>query len=189
MITYIINHSTIIKECLQLFKIKYKVFDNNNKIEICANKIEPFSKFLSESKRDVNLGINILIDLITQTKHYEKNRKTVPFIHFNNIIVVNNDNFLLIDPIFYSISNHHIKITETYSKNHEFLCDELINNTILPTHIHYKCIYQSIALIILKIIFDSTNTANMTKITYTRLSWCLQRCLNTHLEDRDLIYF
>ena len=121
MTTYIINHNTVIKTCLDLLNIQYKILDNNNNIEITDKHIQPFSSFLDTSKRDVSLGINVILDLIAQIKHYEKNKVTVPFIHFDNIIVINNSIFLLIDPAFYPILNRRIYIKEAYPKTNEFL--------------------------------------------------------------------
>ena len=189
MTTYIVNYNTVIKTCLDLLNIQYKTLNNNDRIEITAKYIQPLSSFLNISKRDVNLGINVILDLIAQIKHYEKNKVTVPFIHFDNIIVINNSIFLLIDPAFYPILNRRIYIKEAYPKTNEFLCDEIKNNQQLPFSLSYKCVYQSIALMILKIIFKNTNIENVTNITYTRLGWCLERCLNPRLEDRELIYF
>lgn len=193
MNSFEIKNEVYSKDCLDLLDIQYQINQLNSKIKIIGSSFQSLEQFLREKEKEkennVNLGIKILIDINSQIKYFEKLKLSIPFFNFQNILVINRSKFLFINILPFPIKNNYIKIDITYNKNNEFLCSQLKENQSLPIYIHFKSIYYHIALLILKVIFNNYNLDNLKLINYTRLGWCLEKCLNKNIEERELIYF
>ena len=70
-------------------------------------------------------------------------------------------------------------------ENHLYISPELrtIDTYLLPIN---TC-YYSIGLIILKIVFNSFLLINLNKIKYTKLYFCLMRCLQNNPKHRFFV--
>ena len=85
------------------------------------------------------------------------------------------------------ITDGNIKITYPYDK-HQKMAPELRENTKIPFIINYETCYYSIGLLFLKIIFNSTNPTNLNKIQNTSIYYFIERCLDTNVNNRKLLF-
>lgn len=124
----------------------------------------------------------------------------------NNIIVINNENFVFLgSELIADIDKdtEFMTIDWPFSKNDFFLSPELLKIKEIPSKIHFKSSYFSLACLIIHcLVADNEfyknylNNSNLQEIMNelknhpiknTRIYWLLSRCLVEEVKDRSII--
>lgn len=170
----------------------------NSSIFITCEKIQTLSDYLKENDELLTYEqtLNIIHTLSIQINFlYEKNYGFYG-IDLEDVIVVNDDTFII-------VNNDKLLKLDIHDDNHELLVinkmihipffhnPEILKIKELPEKINHKCIYYSLALLIIYSMFGSIEDIheNIKSIHSTKLYFFLERCLNnSNLEDRCLLF-
>jgi hypothetical protein len=144
--------------------------------------------FLSEAK-----CIRMIDTLTRQIKYLEKVRYAFYGHNIDDILVVNGDIFININPnTLLPIKDNQISFLTPFIKT-QFMSTEINNITTLPSKIHYQSSYYSLAaLVIYCLLNKELQTKVETKevedlehllkpIFYTKIYWFLKRCLHKRI--------
>lgn len=165
-------------------------------IFITCEKITSFNDYLSENDGLLTYeqSLNIIHTLSIQINFLHKQQHGFYGIDLNDIIVINDDIFIIVD-------DEKLLSFDKHDDNNELLIiDKIIHIPLfynpeisqineLPAKINHKCIYYSLALLIIHCMFGKkTQTSEgMKSIQYTKLYFFLERCFN-NLDDRCLLF-
>jgi hypothetical protein len=192
------NYKTIILDATTITKLPdiLQQYNTNN------NNTIP-TQLICKLIYDLSLQLNYLIN---------KFNKCFIGYSFKNVLVIDNTIFVYIpnNEDICDITDKNILITYPFSQNDFFQSPETLAVNSIPSHIHYKTIYYSLACLILELLKkeDSTNTetnanTNTTKdyiekkeemlnqlrtIKDSKLYYFLKRCLTKEAEKRSLFY-
>jgi hypothetical protein len=152
-------------------------------------------------------GLQMVKNLASQLEYLiVKTHNT--FIGYNpsNIIVIDENKFIyLSNEHLHSIDKkNNITITSPFTKDDFFLSPELENTKIIPSSIHYKTSYYSLACLIIYVFTseemkiyqnnDNENDNNISgmldflSIKETKLYWLLERCLVQEPKKRCILF-
>lgn len=137
---------------------------------------------------------NQLTQLIKSTHH--------AFIgyHPENVLVIDENKFLYLSTehlLKIDSTDETLQITYPFSQDDFYLSPELKKITEIPSHVHYKTSYYSLACVIidgfkqneLKDKNESiTEILQNTPIQYTKLYWVLERCLVVDPKKRSILF-
>lgn len=180
-----------------LFFLKH-AFHNimRSSIFITCEKIRSFNDYLSDNDGLLTYeqSLNIIHTLSVQINFLYEKKCGFYGIDLNDIIVINNDIFII-------INDEKILTIDRHDNNNELLIiDKMIHIPLfhnpeilqvkeLPAKINHKCIYYSLGLFILFCMFGKQTTINeaMKYIYHTKLYFFLERCFD-NLDDRCLLF-
>jgi len=194
------------------------ITDNYKTIILDATTITKLPDFLQQYNTNNNNTIptqlicKLIYDLSLQL-NYLINKFNKCFIgySFKNVLVIDDTKFVYIpnNEDICDITDKNILITYPFSQNDFFQSPETLAVNSIPSHIHYKTIYYSLACLILELLKkeDSTNTETNTETNTTtsyiekkeemlnnltikdsKLYYFLKRCLTKEAEKRSLLY-
>lgn len=146
------------------------------------------------TKKSINYDTLLIMtyDLSIQLKYLIDNNYT--FIGYSPKNVISIDNKFIYLPNseeILNIENENITITFPFSQQDFFLSPEMFLIKEIPSKIHYKTSYYSLACLLIyylrpegekEIILDKL------AIKDTKLYFLLERCLNSNIESRSIIY-
>jgi hypothetical protein len=174
-------------------------FYNENSIFFTAESVKDLKSFIFEYKNNIlpeKKCIKMIDDLSKQIIYLRKNNYSFSGFEINDIIVIDNNNFIICNteflfPLIEDNIIFYLPIKKPY-----FFNPEIIKIDELPSEINYKCSYYSLGVLI---IFCLTNKyilkanseeeieAEFEFIKDTKMYWFLKRCLNTNTEKRELL--
>jgi len=177
------------------------VSDDFKLIKFKAKSVNPLIK---EAHLNIPQAASLLQNLVTQLIYLNHNNYTILGYHPENIIVINDKTFIYINNEFIKEidENDEIQITSPFSKNDFFLSPELSNITNIPSNVHYKTTYYSLAYLIIILLINSNNNnynesinqdnpiqlLNFHPIKNTKMYWFLSRCLYVDPSKRTLLF-
>lgn len=191
-------------------------------IQFKATSVKSLAQFQSDLKTATgspNLPISVAAHLISCLTHQLKylvstESRTIIGYAAENIIVINDKKFAYLgsefvseieapDPDNNNNNNNTVKITYPFSTTDFFVSPELLKITDLPSHVHYKTAYFSMACLIIYTLLSNTEfyteylrhrqadkivaSLHPHPINGTKLYWLLSRCLLDNPERRTIL--
>jgi len=171
-------------------------------INFKAYSVKSLRQFLKENNYQKTNSTALLINSLTKQLDYliTKENNTILGYSLENTIVINENKFIFIGPDLLKDINdkEEILVCKPFTKNDFFLSPELEKINSLPTYIHYKTAYFSLAYIALTILigindYQKENYASLLLLLdnhsckYTKLYWLLSRCLIEEPKQRSIL--
>jgi hypothetical protein len=181
-------------------------------IKFKASSVKPLKKFQEEQKTikgTSRLSINevsLLIFHLTNQLDYliTKENRTILGYNPENIIVINDQKFaFLAGELITEIEDNNILISYPFLTSDFYVSPELLEVTNLPSSVHYKTTYFSLACLVVHVllydnefyidflkyknperIIESLNTHPIKK---TKMYWLLSRCLVEEADKRSIL--
>ena len=183
------------------YVISFLRFNNINatikqdKIHINTNKIGYLSEQLKDSNNllNYNITLKLLDDLGSQLIYLERNNYTFNSLELDDILVINNNIFLLINTNHFSQldDNKYIIEQEDISKL-KFLSPEMKNKIPITIKSNYYLIANILIYCLFNINITNKSEEEIFKILEPiyniKLYWFLLRCLTNEIENRYFIY-
>jgi hypothetical protein len=175
------------------------VSDDYKLLRFKANTVTRLKK---ETKLSISQAANLLQNLVVQLAYLNLNNLTIIGYHPENIIQINGAQFIYLydtQMVKEIDENDEIQITSPFSETDFFLSPELENIINIPSNVHYKTAYFSLALLIVNLLTNSNNNESINQenpiqlldnhpIKNTKLYWLLSRCLNKDPLKRCLLF-
>jgi len=209
------NSEPLIKSFIHTKIIKGATVSSNYKIiKFKATSIQTFKQFQEEEtikngnkNIKINLVVKLLNNLSIQLKYLLEIHKQC-FIGFNteNIIVIDQNKFLYCSNEYLSnVIKDNILLSFPFSQNDFFMSPEQSIIHELPSYVHYKSSYYSLACLLINClspedIIYSEYTNNETNIDIfkekleslsireSKLYWLLKKCLMKESSERNLLF-
>jgi hypothetical protein len=175
-------------------------FIENNKIHFHAQSVCVLEDYLNNNKMNVETILLFIYSISKQITSLEQKGFTFYGISLKDIIVVNNNIFLILNTnTILPIENEYITFLYPFEKPY-FSNPEILVLNSLPCQISYKSVYYSLASLIIYCLFnnyilkgnDLLSNSEIEKILFpifgTKLYWCLKRCLENDCDKRYLLY-
>ena len=176
----------------RLIKDKSNKDSKSREYTIRAHKMEMLDGFVKKHKYiPYDICLSMLRDIGNQIQSLEMFNIGIPFLKLSDILVVDSKHFFIVntDRIL-PLSNSTITISTPYKRT-PFFSPELQNLTGIPSNVHWKSSYYSLASLIVyclthKHILGSIEVPGeiLDKIYATKLYWALMRCLVVEPDDR-----
>ena len=187
---------------------------NYKTIQFKATSVKSFAQFQSDLKTTTsapNLPINIAAHLTACLTHQLKylistESRTIIGYAAEHVIVINDKKFAYLGSDFVSeieALDHKTQICYPFSPTDFFVSPELLKITDLPSHVHYKTAYFSMACLIISTLLSNTEfyteylrhkqadkiiaALHPHPINGTKLYWLLSRCLLDEPERRTIL--
>jgi hypothetical protein len=162
---------------------------------------------LREEKHSVASIVHVLecqtkqLEYLIQTEH-----KTMVGYNPTHIVVINDTTYLYVsDEYLVDIEeDNNITIGFPFSCKDFFIAPELLKMSKIPSKIHYKSCYYSLALLVIYMLmgnddFYNQYLSNPSKenalkafefhsLKYSKLYWLLSRCMNETISDRSILF-
>jgi|LakMenE29Apr09ns_1017244.scaffolds.fasta_scaffold04058_2 hypothetical protein len=170
-------------------KIRYSLF-------ITCEKIRSLRDYLSENEGLLTYEqtLNIIHTLSIQINFLYEQKYGFYGIDLDDVIVINDDIFIIAN------NTKMLQFDKHDDTNELLIINKIINVPIfynpeisqireLPAKINHKCVYYSLALLIIHCMFGQETEINesMKSICCTKLYFFLERCFN-NLDDRCLLF-
>jgi hypothetical protein len=138
--------------------------------------------------------LKMTYQLSTQLKYIIENYKQT-FLGYNkeNIIVIDDDNFLYLPPNheLYNIDDEdNITITSPFNSKDYYLSPEMYRLKEIPSYIHYKCVYYSLACLLIDCLQKDNPKTLLDNLSMkeTKLYYFIKRALSEEPKNRFLLY-
>lgn len=179
-----------------------------------ANSVKTFEQYKSGfSKADYKISteiiVKILSDLVLQLKYLIENQNYA-FLGYNinNLIVIDDKKFIYLSSEYLNeINDNKIKITFPFFSKDFYFSPELEYIYKLPSKVHFKVSYYSLACLIIRVMKGNDDFYNknfiethktrhesiidqleLLHIKETKFYWLLKRCLDIEPENRSIIF-
>ena len=176
-----------------------------------ANSVKSLAEFQEENEKKrgkKNLIIDdtaLLISSLSIQMNYliSKEFHTIIGYNYENIIVIDDHIFAFLGcELISRVEDNMALISYPFSSEDFFISPELLNLKELPSYVHYKTAYFSLACLILYLLLDDNefyenylkegeiNIENILKshpIKNTKLYWLLSRCLIKESKNRSIL--
>jgi hypothetical protein len=181
---------------LEIIDVKYEV-ESSTEIKITGSSVKTLEQFLSDSKKliDYNTATKMTLDLVRQILYLEENEKTLSFLTPQDIIIIDNSKFLILNQTnIYEINRDHIEITTPYNVS-DFMPPTMVNNRSLPLKLYYTEVYYCIGKLLIYCLYNSKIDQDtdlrllLGSIYSTRLYWFIVKCLINDARQRQLMFF
>jgi hypothetical protein len=167
---------------------------------------EEQNKQRGTTKLTISETASLIANLAAQLKYLlTKENRTVLGYAPENIIVINGQKFAFLgSDLFTEIVDNRVLISYPYTTNDFFVSPELLKIKEIPTYIHYKTAYFSLACLAIYVLLsdnefyiDYINNHNSTiildylklhPIKNTKVYWLLSRCLVEEVETRSILF-
>jgi hypothetical protein len=178
------------------------ITDNYQTITFRADTVENFITFFKkeekgeqeEERNQYDFSLNIFYFIAKQLEYLIKKEKKC-FYAFKpeNILVIDNHKVIYVSEDLFEIEDNYLTIWKPFLQKKYYISPELSRILSIPSKIHYKTIYYSLALLIINYYFEDTintriTTRNINKIKGTKLYYALNRCLEENPEKRTLLF-
>ena len=183
------------------------ITDNYQTITFRANNVKNFIAFSKEKKeekeekeekeKEINhydFSLNIFYFIAIQLEYLIKKEKLC-FYAFKpeNILIIDNNKVIYVSDDLLEIEDNYLNIWKPFPQKKYYISPELSRILSIPSKIHYKTIYYSLALLIINYYFEDDintriTTRNINKIKGTKLYYALNRCLEEKPEKRALLF-
>lgn len=180
------------------------VTDDYKTLKFKASSVKSLKEF---RKLTIN-ETEILIANLSQQLKYLITEETHTVLGYSpeNIIVIDEKKFAFLGSDFLSKieNNNNILISYPFTTNEFFVSPELLNVKELPSYVHYKTAYFSLAcLAIYVLLYEDDfyskylnnkntetilNSLNLHPVKDTKIYWLLSRCLVEEAEKRSILF-
>lgn len=178
-------------------------------IKFKAVSVKTLKQFQEERKYlTINEATKLIADLTTQLKYLITQEKhTILGYSPENIIVINDTKFAFIgSDMFVKIEDDekNILVSYPFSINDFFVSPELLKIKEIPSYVHYKTSYFSLACLAIYVLLSDKEFYNIYvnnqntevildslhrhPIKNTKIYWLLSRCLIEDIEKRSILY-
>jgi hypothetical protein len=143
----------------------------------------------------------LIYNLTTQIQYLEENNYVVYGYNMNDILVINEQTFIIASAEYILPLEEETKSLIFYSPIIKpfFGNPELLELTNLPSSIHYKSSYYSLGVLVAfcllnknliqaGILPDKEIEIILNPIRYSKVYWFIKRCLNKRYEQRVLLF-
>ena len=169
-----------------------KVDDLKKSFTIRADTIETLEHFIKERKNRLSYdeSIVLLYDIGNQLQTLERFNMAIPFLDIKDIVVVDKRHFFYLnDSKIHWFSGEKMIEIETIYKKGPFISPEFSDMQSIPSNIHYKSGFYSLASLIVFAMFNKHITQEnkmevIDPINTTKLYWALLRMLEYIPSDR-----
>jgi len=175
-----------------------------NSIFFTAGFVQPLSEYL-KSRTNTRMSerecAKLIYNLTTQIQYLEENNYIVYGYNMNDILVINEQIFIIANSDYILPLEEETKSIVFYSPIIKpFFCNpELLELTNLPSFIHYKSGYYSLGVLVAFCLLNKniiqTNVSTdkeieifLNPIRYSKVYWFIKRCLNKRYEQRVLLF-
>ena len=177
----IIHSSELIIQSILKTGILKAYSENKTELHIYTDKIRKLSP---ETKLNYNLVIYLMHCLSKQQHFLESIGYTFYTLCLNDILMIDNKYFFCIDPKLIMRIDKNKQLTFYKPPlNSEFNSPELLAINSIPFKISYKIIYYSFGALAIYCLGKYLNCYK-----YTKLYWFIQRCINSEIEQRQLLF-
>ena len=177
------------------------ITDNYQTITFRANTVKNFITFFQKEEKEqrnhYDFSLNIFYFIAKQLEYLiTKEKKCFYAFKPENILIIDNNKVIYVSEDLFEIEENYLTIWKPFLQKKYYLSPELSRIFSIPSKIHYKTIYYSLALLIINYYFQDTSetintripTRNINKIKGTKLYYALNRCLEENPEKRTLLY-
>ena len=169
-----------------------KIDDLKKSFTIKAKTVETLGEFIKEKKNRLNYddAIVFLYDIGNQLQTLERFYMGIPFLDINDIIVVDKRHFFYLnDSKIHKFSGDKMIEIETIYKKGAFISPEFSDMMSIPSKIHYKSGFYSLASLVTFSMFNQHITQEnkmelLDPINTTKLYWALLRMLEYTPSER-----
>ena len=169
-----------------------KIDDLKKSFTIKAKTIQTLDEFIKEKKNRLNYddAIVFLYDIGNQLQTLERFYMGIPFLDINDIIVVDKRHFFYLnDSKIHEFSGDKMIEIETIYKKGLFISPEFSEMMSIPSKIHYKSGFYSLACLVTFSMFNQYITQEnkmelLDPINTTKLYWALLRMLEYTPSER-----
>ena len=175
-------------------------FYNTNTFSLfmTCEKIQSLSDYLSENDGTLTYeqSLPLIHSLSIQINYLHEKKYGFYGFDLDDIVVINDSIFAIVSDnnILKLHNNLHSQlfINKLIHKPH-FFNPEIVLINQLPSTINFKCIYYSLAVLVIHCLFDcDINDGNFIEIRqpiqHTKLYYFLERCLNPNANERILLF-
>ena len=165
--------------------------DDYKIIKFKAVSVTNFTNFTkknsNKNKITIPITANMVATLSTQLKYLIQHNYTFLGYNLENIIVINDQIFVNLDSelLIDIVENDMAQISSPFSTADFFAAPELLTIKELPSYVHYKVAYFSMAKLILNIL--NMEDTDESLIKGTKLYHLLSRCLNEDPKTRSIL--
>jgi hypothetical protein len=182
-------------------------------IRFKANSVRQYDKKI---KKNINMNDSVrLLTCLTNQLNYLITQESYSFIGYNlkYLIIIDDNKFVFLgSELLKEIINDTLLISTPFYPNDFFVSPELLKIKEIPTYIHYKTTYFSLAILLLfflssneeiynEYFFKYKDTSKIKEpililnkylqslpIKNTKLFWLLSRCLVEDPKERNILY-
>lgn len=215
-IVFFYRNQTLIRSLTKTRLIQGGTVTNDfSSLRFKANSVSTLSKYLQDhkmetgsSKLSIIKAAKLLSDLATQLEYLIRSEhKTILGYNKDNIIVINGDTFIFVDSDLMTDTNDQDEmamISSPFLTSDFFMSPEFLKIKELPSYVHYKTSYFSLASLVLYLLLSSDDFykeylkheysgkikeyLDSHHIKDTKLYWLLSRCLDEDPKKRSIIF-
>lgn len=151
-----------------------------------ANSIISYDTF-SKSRISIRQSLQLLKTMLVQLDYLIKHQSnTILLYDPDNILILDNQTMIYVgNTEVFDIQTEKVMVCTPFSKNEQFISPELKSLTELPSFIHFKSAYYSLALCISYLLKKDEYIHHPVK--NTKLYWFLSRCLIEDPLSRSIV--
>jgi hypothetical protein len=176
------------------------ITDNYQTITFRANNVRNFVTFFKEEEQRNHYDFSLIIFyFISKQLEYliKKEKKCFYAFKPENILIIDENKVIYVSEDLFEIEDNYLTIWKPFLQKKYYISPELSRILSIPSKIHYKTIYYSLALLIINYIFQDTSRSINTRISSfffinkikgTKLYYALNRCLEEEPEKRALLF-
>lgn len=173
------------------------ITNNYTVMSFHANSIQPLKAYYKVGQLSYNIFMRLIYYLSIQLKYLIETCNKA-FIGYSpeHIMVINNERFVYMNVNqLRTINRECIDITYPFSPGDFYMSPEHYAIEEIPTNIHYKACYYSLACLIIDgysnhkyDLKDIHNILELLPIQETKLYYLLKRCLSEDIQNRCILY-
>ena len=184
-------------------------------IRFKANSVRQYENYIKIKKNiNINNSVRLLTSLTCQL-NYLITHESYSFLGYNlkDLIVIDDVKFVFLgSELLKEINNNMVFISSPFSQNDFFISPELLEIKAIPSYIHYKTSYFSLAILLLSFLSSNEEMYDEYVLKYkdtcqvkepiiivnkylqslpiknTKLFWLLSRCLEEDPKERNILY-
>lgn len=175
------------------------ITDNYQTITFRADNVKNFITFFKkeqeeEQRNHYDFSLTIFYFIAKQLEYLiQKEKKCFYAFKPENILIIDNHKVIYVSEDLFEMEDNYLNIWKPFLQKKYYISPELSRIFSIPSKIHYKTIYYSLALLIINYYFEDTintriPTRNINKIKGTKLYYALNRCLEENPEKRTLLF-
>jgi hypothetical protein len=170
--------------------------DDTFSIFITCEKIQSLSNYLIENDNSFTYeqSLQLINSLSIQINYLQEKGYGFYGIDSSDVVVINNNIFLIIsDKHLLKYHNEELLFINKMIHKPIFFNPEINLIHQLPATINHKCMYYSLAVLVIHCMFDCDVSSDeltqvIQSIQYTKLFYFLERCLHPNAEKRILLF-
>lgn len=166
-------------------------------ISFVAEKVSTLSELLKtykDGKMPYSVCVRMIYCISRQLDELEKTHKFFYGLDLDNILVINDDIFLIASLQYLMPMSDKTFIFYSPFQMPFFSSPELLSTKSIPAEIHFKCFYYSLGGLFMHCLFGKTQTDNedlektIDPISQTKMYWFLKRCFASDPSKRSLLF-